>query len=133
MTDVKWDPIGFLSLHIFIVLHSHIKMASRICSIDQILMEKVDIFMNKCPGKPYTCGSLWLMVFYGHFCACDRLIEPSNLQRLWSEVKDETPQMCQHWDSNSGGSDLWSNMLPVRPQRCLVWKCIHEHHYNWDK
>ena len=35
-----------------------------------------------------------------------------------------TFQICPHWDSNSGGSDLRTNALPVRPWRhsetCLI-------------
>ena len=45
-------------------------------------------------------------------------------QRVTSKGNEAKSQMKHpsdmptHWDSNSGGSDLWSNTLPVRPQRC---------------
>ena len=32
----------------------------------------------------------WWLMFYGHFCAHRRLNGPNDLQRYWSEVKDET-------------------------------------------
>ena len=32
----------------------------------------------------------WWLMFYRHFCAHGRLKWPNDLQRLWSEVKDET-------------------------------------------
>jgi len=31
-----------------------------------------------------------------------------------------TLQICPRWDLNSGGSDLWSNTLPVRPRRLPI-------------
>jgi len=49
----------------------------------------------------------WWSMFYGHFCALDRLNGPSHLQR-WN-----TLQICPRWDSNTGGGDLWSNTLPL--------------------
>jgi len=33
----------------------------------------------------------WWLEFYGHFCARDRLNGPSDRQRWYNEVKDETP------------------------------------------
>ena len=35
-------------------------------------------------------------MFYDHFCARGRLNGPSDLQRQWSEVKDETPFRYAH-------------------------------------
>ena len=33
----------------------------------------------------------WWLMFYCHFCAYGSLNGPSDLQREWSEVEDETP------------------------------------------
>ena len=38
----------------------------------------------------------WWLVFYSHINAHGRLNGPSDLQRLWSEVKDEAPSIYAH-------------------------------------
>jgi len=62
----------------------------------------------------------WWVMFYGHFWAHGRLNGPSDLMkrsRRWN-----TFQLCPNCNSNSDGSDMWSNALPVRPQRRHQWK-----------
>ena len=50
-----------------------------------------------------------MMMIYSYFCAHGRLNGPVMKQsQRWN-----TLQMCQHRDSNMGGSDLWSKMLPL--------------------
>jgi len=44
----------------------------------------------------------------------------------WAEQspKVNTLQICPHQDLNSGGSDLWSNTLLVRPQKHCACVCM---------
>ena len=55
----------------------------------------------------------WLL-FYGHLCAHGRLNGPSDLQKVmrWSQRWNNL-QICSRRDLNPGGSDLWSNTLPL--------------------
>ena len=51
-------------------------------------------------------------MFYGQFCAHVRLNATSRGNEAKSKMKD--PSDMSHRDSNSGGSDLWSNALLTR-------------------
>ena len=53
----------------------------------------------------------WWLVFYGHFCPHGRLNGPPKVMKRsqrWNNL-----QICPRRDSNRGGSDLWSNTLPL--------------------
>jgi len=56
----------------------------------------------------------WWLIFYDHFCAQWAERPPTVMKRSqrWNSL-----QLFPRWDSNSGGSDLWSNALPTRPRR----------------
>jgi len=55
----------------------------------------------------------WLM-FYSHFCAPGRLNGPSDLQRVMKRSERwRNLQICPRRNSNTGGSDIWSNTLPI--------------------
>ena len=47
----------------------------------------------------------WWLMFYGHFCAHGRL---NGRSQRWN-----TLQIWPHRDSNTRGSDVWSNTLPL--------------------
>jgi len=61
-------------------------------------------------------------VFYDHFCA--RAERPAKVTSR--NQRCNTFQVWPDPDSNSGGSDLLSNALPVRPCRPPDW-------FNWNK
>jgi len=59
-------------------------------------------------------------MFYSHCCVQGRLNGPSDLQ------------ICPCWDSNTGGSDLWSSTLPLDhggTRQCMVF--VLHNHWRW--
>ena len=70
----------------------------------------------------------WMIDVYGHFCAQGRLNGPIDLQRR-SERRNNL-QICPRWDPNMGGSDLWSNMLPLDHGGApdIYWKAVEGSH-----
>ena len=65
----------------------------------------------------FSLGWCWF-VFYGHFCTHGRLNGPSDFQRQWGEVKDETTFRYAHTEIRTrmlfslGASCIWD----IRPK-----------------
>ena len=60
----------------------------------------------------------WWLMFYGHFCAHGRLNGPKVMKRRQTR---NNLQIYLRRDSNTGGSDLWSNMYSTaRPRRLYL-------------
>ena len=57
-------------------------------------------------------------MFYDHFYGAKRPPKVMKQNQRWN-----TLLICQHRDSNSGGSNLWSNALPTRARRASLFQC----------
>ena len=52
-------------------------------------------------------------MFYGHFCAHGKLNGRVTSKDNEAKSRMKQPSVCQRRDLNTGGSDLWSNTLPL--------------------
>ena len=60
----------------------------------------------------------WWLMFYGHLCSRDRAKRAERPPKVMKRSQRwNTLQICPPRDSNSVGTDQWSNTLPVRPLR----------------